>query len=66
MSSLTRAEEAHELNWYRMVLDKAIAEYEESAKAQKELMDEGNSFAAGRWIEMKDIARYLKWMRNYD
>lgn len=62
---MSRAE-TNELNWYRMVLDKAIADYEESAQSQKELMDEGNSFAAGRWTEMKDIARYLKWMRNYD
>jgi hypothetical protein len=49
-----------------MVLDKAIAEYEQSVLDQKELMDQGNSFAAGRWTEIKDIARYLKWMRNYD
>jgi len=63
---MSTTDETHELNWYRMVLDKAIAEYEQSVLDQKELMDQGNSFAAGRWTEMKGIARYLKWMRNYD
>lgn len=50
--------------WYRNNLDLRIKEYEESAAAQKELMDKGNSFAAGRWTEMVEIVRLLKWMRK--
>jgi hypothetical protein len=27
-------------------------------------MDEGNSFAAGRWTEMTEIVRYAKWIKR--
>lgn len=61
---VSKQEIENTLNWYRMALDKMIAEREESAADQKELMDLGNSYAAGRWAEMNDTARQLKWIRN--
>lgn len=47
-----------------MGLDKMIREYEEAIPGQKGLMDEGNSYAAGRWTEMVDIVRYAKWIKR--
>lgn len=53
-------------DFYVMALDRMLSEYESSIAAQKELMDEGNSFASGRWHEMNEIVRQLKWIKRMD
>lgn len=52
------------VEWYENALDKLIREYTEQSIAQKDLMDTGNTFAAGRWMQFEETIRYVKWIRK--
>lgn len=47
-----------------MGLNRLIEDYENAIPKQKSLMDQGNSFAAGRWTEMVEVVRYVKWIKR--